>query len=51
VLPMKIASAAAAAGSARSRSSQVILKAEVWFITTSPPRRPDRCGRQQMADL
>ena len=48
VLSAKTASAAAAAGSPRSRSSQVIRKAEVWAITTSlsPP-----CSPQPLADL
>ena len=50
-LATKIASAAAAAGSARSRSIKVIRKAEVWAITPSPPRRRDRHNRQQLADL
>jgi len=29
----------------------VIRKAEVWAITTSPPRRPRRRGRQPLTDL
>jgi hypothetical protein len=50
-LSAKIASAAAAAGSARSRSIRIILKAKVRAITTSPPRRPRRHNRQQLTDL
>jgi hypothetical protein len=50
VLPTKIASAAAAAGSARSRSIKVIRNVEVWVITPSPPRR-SRHNRQQLTDL